>query len=194
MKTKTIELYTFDELPEDVQENVLDKYRHINVEDGFWYDYDGKTGFSSKELKRMRLDVKDAPDELITWKDMYFSLDQNWYVQFTDARFADDEVARKFLSVPKEIWKNTYWSFENRHYGGGSCGTTKLIWEYGNGALTDRVERILNRAVERFADKMDEVLKHLEGSYDYLISDEAVKETILINEYTFTINGKMENA
>lgn len=195
MKTKTIELFEFKELPEDIKQKVLDKNRYINVEDSFWHDYDGKTGFTAKELNRMRLDPSSPEsDELLTWKDLYFNLDYNYrYVQFMDAGFKNDEVARRFLRVPKQIWANAVWSFENKNYGGGSHGTTKLVWEYGNGFLTDRVEEILNRAVKIFSDKMDEVLKDLQSTYDYLTTDEAVIETIESNEYTFKANGEMEN-
>ncbi len=195
MKTKTIKLYEFSELPEKAKEKALDKYRYINVGDGFWHDYDGKTGFSAKELKRMRVDVKDAPDELIHWKNMYFDLDYNYrYIQFTDADFTNDEVARKFLSVPKELWKKVYWSFVNKNYGGSSHGTTRLEYESQTGEdFTDKQREILDRAVERFSDKMEEVLKGLDSSYEYATSDEAIIETFEAEEYTFNIDGKIEN-
>lgn len=194
MKEKIVKLYEFEELPEDIQEKVLEKNRYINVDDSFWYDYDGKTGFSSKELARMKVSVKDCPAELLTWKNMYFDLDRSWYIQFTDCSFADSEIARKFLRVPADIWNRVYWSFENRNYGGSCHGTTKLVYEWeGDNELTKRQEEILDRAVEIFSDKMEEVLKGLRDSYEYLVTDEAVKETILCNEYTFTIDGRMEH-
>lgn len=49
---------------------------------------------------------------------------------------------------------------------------------------------ILERAVEIFSDKMEEALKDLRDNYEWNLSDEAVKETILCNEYEFTIDGK----
>lgn len=36
MKTKTIELYEYAELPEDIKEKVLQENRYINVEDSWW--------------------------------------------------------------------------------------------------------------------------------------------------------------
>lgn len=196
MKTKTIELYEFEELPADVQEKVLGNERYINVDGDFWYDYDGKTGFNSKELKRMRLEpyTPDA-DKLITWKNMYFDIDRAWYIRFTDAEFNNDEIARRFLGVPKTLWSQVYWKFINRDYSGKSHGTTRLEYEHQDGykEFTAKQAWILDRAVERFSDKMEEALRGLQNSYDYDISDEAVKDTILANEYTFTITGKMEN-
>lgn len=195
MKTKTIELYEYDELPEDVKEKVLDNLRYINVDDEFWYDYDGKTGFSSAELKRMRVKVEDAPDELITYKNLYFDIDRSWYIQFTDAQFANDEVARKFLRVPKKLWDATYWTFINKDYGGSSHGTTRLEYEPQDNykEFTVKQQEILERAIEIFHDKMEEALRHLRSQYEYLCTDEAIIETIKASEYTFTASGKMEN-
>ena len=44
--TKTIQLFKFEELSENAQAKALDNERYINVDGDFWYDYDGKTGFS----------------------------------------------------------------------------------------------------------------------------------------------------
>lgn len=191
MKTKLINLYEFDELPEDIKAKVLEDNRYINVDGDYWYDYDGKTGFSADEIKKYGLELEHSGN-LINYKKLYFDIDRAWYIQFVDAEFAHDETARKFLGVPKEIWDNTSWAFENISYGGNSHGTTKLSWDYED-ELTDDIEQVLNMAVERFSDKMEEALKGLQESYEYCTSDEAVIDTIEANEYTFRSNGKMEN-
>ena len=188
MKTVTYNTYKFDELSPEAQEHVIEKLRYINVEDGFWYDYDGKTGFSAKELARMKVAVKDAPDELLKFKSCYFDTDRSWYIQFTSCHFSDDEIVRKFLRVPRDIWERVYWSFENsRDY------TTKLVYEWqGDKELTKRQEEILDRATEIFSDKMEEALKGLRDTYEYMVTDEAVKETIECNEYDFTEDGDLD--
>lgn len=189
MKTITYNTYKFDELSEEAQEHAIEKLRYINVEDSFWYDYDGKTGFTAKELKRMKLAVKDAPDELLKFKDVYFDTDRSWYIQFTNCHFSDDEIARKFLCVPADIWERVYWSFETI----GRDATTKLVYEWqGDKELTKRQEEILDRAVEIFSDKMEEALKGLRNAYEWNLTDEAVKETILCNEYDFTEDGNLD--
>ena len=196
MKTKTIELYKFRELPENIKAKVIENNRHINVEGGYWFDYDGKTDFDSKELKRMRLSPSDSDAvELLTWNNLYFDIYRGWYIQFDGAQFRNDEVARKFLGVPKELWSQIYWSFENKSYGGSSHSTTKLVYEpqAWDKEFTAKQLEIIERAVERFSDKMEEALKGLQSSYEYAVSDEAVIETIEANEYTFRADGKMEN-
>lgn len=193
MKTKTINLYSFNELSDEAKEKVLDNNRYINVEDSFWYDYDGKTGFSAKEIKKYHLKLEESGD-LLAYKNLWFSLDQNYYIQFDQCKFAYPDTARKFLGVPQKLWDNVYWSFENKNYGGSSHGTTKLCYEnQGDNDFTPKEIEILDNAVSRFNDKMEEALSDLKMNYEYQTTDEAIKETIEINEYTFTEDGKMEN-
>ena len=47
------------------------------------------------------------------------------------------------------------------------------------------------QSTERFMSVIN--CENLEKNYDYLVSDEAVRETIELNEYTFTENGRIEN-
>lgn len=196
MKTKTIDLYEFDELPDNIKAKVLDKNRYINVDGDWWYDYDGKTGFSSDEIKKYDLDIEEAGD-LLNFDKVYFDLGRGWYIQFDGASFAHDETARRFLGVPEELWEVVRWEFSNKNYSGSSHGTTKIEYEhvdsYGFYQFTPEEVEILDRAVERFAEKMEEALRNLEKDYEYQTSDEAIIETILANEYTFRADGKMEN-
>ena len=125
--TKTITLYKYNELPEDIQEKVLEKNRYINVEDGFWYDYDGKTGFSRKEIHKYHLDPQKSSD-LLSYKKMYFSLDRDYFIQFVDAEFLDDETARKYLGVPKALWDQVDWRIVDCP---SRNGNTRLEYEPG---------------------------------------------------------------
>ena len=190
MKTVTYNTYKFDELSLEAQEHAIEKLRYINVDDSFWYDYDGKTGFTAKELKRMRVNPYDShADDLLKFKNVYFDTDRSWYIQFTDCHFSDDEIARKFLRVPRDIWERVWWSFENSH----RDSTTKLVYEWqGDKELTKRQEEILDRAVEIFSDKMEEALKGLRDTYEFLLSDEAVKESLVINDCDFDENGDID--
>ena len=58
--------------------------------------------------------------------------------------------------------------------------------------MTKRQEEILDRAVEIFSDKMEEALRGLRDNYEYLVTDEAIKETIECNECDFTEDGDLD--
>lgn len=189
MPTEIKELvYKYDELPEDVKEKVLEKHWDINVDSDYWYDYDGKTGFTSAEIKKYHLNFETS-DEVIDYKDMYFDIDRGQYIQFTDVSWHDEENARRYLGLTKRIWERVYFSFVNV----GRNGTTRLNWEwdYDYAEPTKHDKELLERAQERFDDKMQEALKGLSNTWDYQTSREAIEETIRINEYLFDLNGNI---
>lgn len=198
MKTVTItkNLYNYDELPDDVKEKVIENLYDINV-DYEWWDYDGHTGFTLKELQRMKLvNASNRPCDLLKFKKMYFSLDRDYYIQFVDAEFTDDELARRFLRVPKKLWNQVTWNIIDQP---GRYGNTRLEYEkafvYGERweEFTPKQIEVLERACEIFSDKISEALSNLSKSYDYLTSREAIEETIEANEYTFNLDGKIDN-
>jgi hypothetical protein len=60
--------------------------------------------------------------------------------------------------------------------------------------LSDKAYKQLEemaKCIEDEREKLgDEIYKDLKKEYEYLISDEAVAETIISNEYDFTENGR----
>lgn len=189
-ETTTRTLYKFDELPEAAQDKAIERYWDINV-DFDWWDGDGLTGFTAAEIAKHHLDVKHC-DDLLTYDHLYFDLDRGQYIQFDNCRFAHDETARKFLGVPAAIWERVDWCFNNPHYGGGNCGTTSLDYDWtGDKELTPKQTTILNRAVERFSDKMHECWRMLRDDYEYRTGKDAIVETIQANDYEFTEDGEI---
>ena len=192
--TKTYMTWKFEEASEELKQKIYDRYRYFNVEDDFWYDYDGKTGFTQDEIERMGLKLEDVPDELLRYKKIYFDIDRSWYIQFVDAEFLDDEIARKFLGVSKELWENTIWEIEDCPHRNSS---TRLTYKFNyydfdeQDDFTDEEIVILDKAVEIFEDKIEEALRHLRDNYEYQCSDEAIADTMIVNDYDFDENGRI---
>lgn len=104
MKTKTITLYQFDELPDALRAKILDKYRYLNVEHSYWYDYDGKTGFSAKEIEEFGLEKFDECDALnYDYRKMTFDLEYTPHVQFHGCRMSNSEFVRTWLGIPSDL-------------------------------------------------------------------------------------------
>jgi len=57
------------------------------------------------------------------------------------------------------------------------------IWQ----DMTEDAEEVVTEALRDLARWL---YRQLEREYDYLSSDEAVDETIVVNEYTFTASGR----
>lgn len=187
METRTYQVYKWNELSEEAKQKALERYRYFNVEDDFWFDYDGKTGFSKKEIAKYHLELEHSSD-LLEYKKLYFDIDRGWYIQFVDCEFAHEETARKFLRVPKALWERVYWTFINYRE-----NTTRLEYEsQDEHEFTSKQIQILDRAVEQFASKMHEALHDLQKTWEYQVSDEAIIESFEINDYDFTDDGRID--
>jgi hypothetical protein len=172
MKTIKLKLYSFDELSEQAQNKALNDLRTINVDFNWWES-------TYEDAKNIGLKITG------------FDLDRNKHAtgQFTLSAL---EVAQNIL---------------NDH--GDECQTYKLATEFLSkhnpifadymdensenyesrdleGQLQDLEQDFLNDLLEDYANM-------LQKECECLMEDEQVKETVLINDYTFEENGRLNN-
>lgn len=196
MKTKTIQLFEFSELSKEAQDKVLDKHRDINTDFDSWYEddflLDGgldeeiKKKFSNEGNTLRVLKDKKPIEVLFSWENLYFDLDRGCYIQFNDLSVNDEDLFFDFLKIPARLRKHIFYSFENnREY------NTKLDIEILDLKGKSKDEEVLERARNIFDDLIHKSFKSLREQYNYLLSDEAVKETIEANEYDFLESGEI---
>ena len=187
-----------------VSDALIEKYRHINVEHGEWWD-------STYEMFK-----EDMKEKGIEVEDIYFS---GFWSQGDGAcfegRVCDWELFLKSLghdsSILTRFAKDT-WSFSVKHSGHyyhENCTHFSVDMPNPDGESDDwfietfciyndpddirgkaelailrtyDYEVMTNRFVEMFKDSMRDLYRKLEKEYDYLTSDEAVKETIIAND------------
>jgi len=168
MKTITTTVYTFDELSDNAKEKARNWYRNASAGDEWW-------GLTYEDAERIGLKIEG------------FDLRRS-----VDAKFIDsaEETAHKI---------------EKEH--GKACDTFIDAKDYlkKRDELIDTAERDENGdfkdeyALDEKLDELDkEFLYDLSEDYriilqkdlDYIESDEYVDESILANEYTFTVDGK----
>lgn len=192
MRTETKEIYTFEELSEKVQQEVIEKNRLINIDDaGYWYEW-------TLEDWRERLDEKGFSDAEICFSGFCrqgdgacFDADVNLDVFLADNKFRHLRKVKDHIFV--SIKKNRY-AF---HY---SHEKTRYVDCYIDGPATGATAR-LDALVEKLAETIEseryslscEIYRDLEDSFDSMISDEAVKETLVENDYEFYKDGKQAN-
>lgn len=193
MKTKTIELYEFDELSESAQAKVLETERDINVDfawskwtledweeqlkamgfedpqinfSGFWSQGDGAS-FTSKRVDILKfLTVHKAKGRFKAILKALKKDEIDASVERIDHSYSHEYTVRaniEFMTDDTDL---------------------KAQESYDFSVLLTETVRTLSR----------KIYKDLESEYEGLTSDEAVIDTIKANEYTFRSNGKMENA
>ena len=174
MKTVTITLYKFDELPAEAQEKAISKYFHINV-DYVWWDYIYGDAWNIN-LKIMEFDLDRSYD--IEGSLMYDALDTVTLIRSNHGSDTDTyQLAEQYVSdYNKSIDK--------------FCNT-RDIKDISSDKFDD-FEAELEPYSEQFeVDLLNCYWRMLRDEYEYLTSEEQIKETLIANEYDFTIDGRI---
>lgn len=159
---------TFNEWDEDTQSKIIDNNREFNVDYDWWQSC-----------------YEDA--KMIGLKITSFDLDRR--------KHCTGEFTEQHYNVAKNIM--------SEH--GESCNTYKIAKyfkdEYDRLTIIahDSDEDTQYKMTEEFdnleADFLNDVLNEysniLQKEYEYLMSDECIRETLICNQYEFDCNGKM---
>ena len=197
MRTISVNLFSFDELSEDIQSKVIDNFRDINVDHDWW----------EHVYEAFKEDCEFEVDRI------YFSgfCSQGDGAMFEYSRVPDTLKASFIeglkLSPMRKAWlmNNVSVSGHGKHsghyYHENSC-YHDIYWEVDNGDLNwstrfyQWIESFYGEfedyVIEIYKDKCQDLYRDLEKEYDCLTSDEQVRETILCNEYEFNEYGQVQ--
>lgn len=172
MRTVKTNVYTFDELPEKAQQRAIDNHRYDEIEYDWW-------------------DQVDEDARMIGCKIETFDIDQRYYCNLT-TELSWSDVARQIL---------------NQH--GVNCDTWMLANEFllnhetVSNQIEDAEDSNNDENLESLYDDLGELedgfqknlageyLKMLRDEYEYLTTDECVKERLEDDsQYEFTVDGK----
>lgn len=174
MRIIEVKLYKFNELNEEAKKKALDKLQLINVEFNNWFDSDYEDA--------NRVGIK------ITGFDLGRA--NSISLEFIEGA---EEVAREILKEHGEGC-DTFEAATNF-----LKDKDNLVYELSDKIETERVAEGNEEEFDERCDSLEEefkkeieacYFKQLHSSYEYLISEEAIKETIEANEYEFTEEGE----
>lgn len=195
MRTIEQNVYSFNELSEDVQKKVIEKNYDINIHDD-WYEC--ITESYKEENKYFEVD------------NVYFT---GFYSQGDGAMFeysgikqelVDEFIDSLNLSPMRKGWlkNNIYVSGKGKHRGHyyhEGCCYHAIYWEVDNGdidwsgAFYEWLESFAGEfesfVIDKYKDICLGLYRDLEQHNEYLTSEEMIVETI--NEYEFFENGDM---
>lgn len=199
MRQETVQLYKFDELPEEAKEEVLNKHRFINVNYDWWEFCDWLLEPTSERRKELGLkDEKNMP--FFKYKISSFDLDRGSYLQLEDVEIENDEAFRRMLGIPWWLWEHTYYTFSNnKSY---RCGNTDICFElvdYDLEEISEDIKTYLEWVSENFFDQakgcwddiMSKALGALREEYYASIEDDQVADSLIANGYDLTEDGEI---
>jgi len=170
--TKTFTAYKFDELTKEQQAKAIQNYHDINTDHDWWESvyYDLETisvtcdGFNTDRGSYCKLKFNTAPQEVA----------QNILVSH-GTQCDTYKAAQAFLANWQPLY-NEYLDETSKHYESPEHEDKMTALEDDFLAKLSRCYLIILRAY-----------------YNYLTSDEAIRETLIANDYEFTANGKIHH-
>lgn len=183
---KTISVYKFEDLTDTAKERALDKHREINVSDDYWLDDE----FISEKIKEdLKLDIN--------YKEVFFEMFSRSNCIYIKSDVVTSALCKKYPEIYSFDLPEKFGGFCS-YLGGGLCSGLHYS-DFNIDYLeleedTDKVKAVMiKKAVEgdlkRLQQILEEYYKGLYEQHNYLISDEAVADTLIANEYEFEENG-----
>lgn len=178
MRTVRTKVYKFSELSEKAKERAIEKHYDINV-DYEWHKW-------TTEEQEERLTALGFVNPKIMFSGFASQGDGACFIcDNVDFRVFLDGKYAAFASVLSCSITHTW-----RYYFATST-TVNLNIEDN---ITDEDYNEIEKAVEEEREKLgNEIYRILEKAYDYLTSEEAIRETIEANDYEFTKEGNIFN-
>lgn len=181
MREITVKAYSFDELSEEAQERAINELRPANIEP-YWYEDTFDTIRTVGKLLGLEI------GEIHFNTDSYCTFDAHYRYVRGAAEVIRDEFPRdtKLHGIARKLQ-----ALQKRHFYSLSCAVTEgrsmnyyRCFRFGEDYECDDLGDILD-------DFAHWALILLGGEYEYLTSDEAVKEMIEVNGYEFTEEGEL---
>ena len=190
---RTYKVYSFKELKEAARQKAIECFSEINVDHDWWEnDYLLDSVLSKKtkqDLKLLMFENGKKDNMMFNWDRLSFDLDRGHYLQFQDLKVLHPKLFYKMLKVPKRCWDEIEIRFTNDR----DC-YTQLEWYSSDGNdLSERFDKLTERADGIFRGLMESAWNYLRDSFDNLTSEKEIVETIKANEYQFLKDGTVFN-
>lgn len=200
MRVDTVEtkVYELKELSEDAQQTAIDKLRE-NCLDHEWWDYifeDAKAIglLMGIEISNIYFSGFSSKGDGACFEGSY-AYKKNSVYAVKDYAPQDEELHRIVSELAAHQRKRLYQIRasvkHSGHYQHRFCTDISVDFEswFGGGDSYD--SEVESDIIELLRDFMHWIYKRLNAESNYLMSDEAIKETIEANEYEFTVDSEL---
>ena len=187
IKTKIIQLPTFEQLTPDQQERVIQNYYDINIDHDWWSDedYDNLAEILGIENFKLYFSGFHSQGDGACFEGD-FGYNPKCAQKMKEYAPMDKElqrIAQNWQDLQKDNFYQIYGSVKHSgHYYHKYCTSFDIMNKKTGDNVNAETE---NATMKIMRDFMSWLYKNLNDQYDYLTSEEAIKETLICNEYTF---------
>lgn len=182
-ETTTRELYKFNELSDEAQDKAVEKLADINVDYEDWYIWTLEAAAEQWEEKYgLIFDPKTT----------YFDFDRAFWIAFKDIYVDDYKKLYRALEMSHGeklalTRGDMGFDFRMSYHSGSRMSTSLEIDDYRDPIAPD----LTVDPDQWFTEIYQTLLYDIQNTYEHLVSEEAIIETIEANEYEFTANGEL---
>jgi len=208
MKKIIITLYSFQELPQQTQKQVTQKLSSINVDYSFWYEYSYDHFQNLCTLLGIAIEPKSlhfngfyaqgdgssfsAEVDLVRLIEAVRSRAWSELMPESGLEIQLPEISSRLFSFIKNGGIQTWAKIDARSCGVGIAAG--MNWNYGSSKNLSNIDKAflaLESWFQYAAKKLNDYFyKNLQTEYEFLTSEQSVAETVIGNEYLFTIDGE----
>ena len=198
MRTETVALYQFRELDDDAKTAALNNLRDINVDYPDWHES------TTDDAKRMGailgMDITDIYFSGF-WSQGDGACFEGTYnyakgaAKAIRAEAPQDKELHRIADELQALQRRYFYSLtasvkQRGRYSHEMCTDIRVYRETKYSLVGDVDAQIDESLTDSLRDFMRWIYRQLECEYEYLTSEEAVKQSIEANEYEFTANGE----
>lgn len=190
--TRQYKTYTFEELSKEIQSKVLDDNRDWNVNS---WNENGWAEFVLEEKTEMLKNL-GFEDIKIMFSGFWSQGDGACFeARLNIAQYIKShKLGNKLKALLNAEDCFTYNISQSGHYyHERSMIVEQGFWGEPSTKAQDQAENLLKLLEAEIINLAHGIYKDLEKEYEYLTSDEAVKESLITNDYQFTEDGKIFN-
>lgn len=170
MRIIETKVYLFEELDKQIQEKVIQDNYDININYDWWEFIYDEFNWQDITIKHFDIYRREIGIEIRVTYENTANLIKNYGFN-TDSDIYKDAIY--FLEQRKELFNK---------YGENDKIKEEFYDEYDE--EIEVIEKEYHKNLE------EEILRQLSNDYDYYTSEEAIRETLIVNEYEFTEQGK----
>ena len=187
MKIKEVVTYEFNELNEKAKQKAMDYHRDINVRDE-WYNY-LLVNLTDTINENIGLELEPS---MINFE--FMSRNNSIWVENKDLMSA---LCKKYPEIADFDLPNKFGLFCNYLGGGMSSGLMKSEFKMELLSFYEEIDElravVLRKTIEKdlidLQNRLEIFYKNLYESYNHLVSDESVGESLELNEFEFDESG-----
>lgn len=194
MRVQERNIYTYDELPPEIQEKILEKNRDINVDHDWWdYIYDDAKeigGFLGIDIDRIYYSGFFYQGDGACFEG-YYRYEKDSVKKTKEYAPKDTELHRIAEGLYKIQKRNFYAVIARIKHRGRHCHEFCTTIEMERSDDRELVRDTENDIADFLRDFMRWIYKQLEKEYEYLTSDEVIMDTIVGNAWEFDEHGNL---